>query len=773
MKTTLKFVLLLFATGLAVACNDIIENAEPNPFLEKEIVLTATREGLTPGTKSFRLDDGSVWWKPAEEVSVFYGSGSNGGSKFVSMNTSIAETVELQGSVQMSGSDKDFWAVCPYSEDNSCDGSSVTTVIPDQQSAVEGNFSNDVFPTIAKSSSLSLAFWNICGGIKFFVSGNDITSVTFKGNNSEPLAGKVKVSFDSNGKPYIAEVIDAKFEVTLNAPDGAFKVGKYYYITLLPASLQNGFTMTFETTDTRGSVVTQKAQIIKRSVFGVLKNIDSKVSEWESTVIVEPEWVDLGLSVKWATFNVGATKPEEYGDYFAWGETEPKEDYSWSTYKWGNGSNGELSKYSFHNHYGTVDYKTQLDPVDDAAHTHISGSWRIPTDAEWIELYENCTWTRTTNYDGTGVAGIVVTSRKTGYTDKTIFLPAAGNRVNKYVENTGDYCSYWSSSLSKTDPLQAYSLHTNKTSITSPEKTRFVGRSVRPVYGGNIPVSSLSLNETQLQLEPYNTYQLKATVRPADAISKDICWKSSNISIATVNADGLITAKRVGVVVITAYGSSGVCASCRVSVKPSTIPIVHEAVDLGLSVKWATCNVGATKPWEHGEYFSWGENEPKENYGWPYYKFEMGDNYFGPFSKYNRSDNKPVLDPEDDAAYVNWGGSWRMPTSDEFKELRSNCMRKWTETYEGNRISGWVYTSKIEGYSDKSIFLPASGRTAGGDLLYIYKIGNSGYYWSSSPCKDYSNTPWNAISFTFNAETSYSPGEYYRCVGMSVRPVCP
>ena len=137
------------------------------------------------------------------------------------------------------------------------------------------------------------------------------------------------------------------------------------------------------------------------------------------------EYVDLGLSVKWATCNVGASKPEEYGDYFAWGETQPKNTYDWSTYKWCNGSYDTQTKYCTKSSYGTVDNKTQLELSDDAARANWGGSWRMPTDAEMTELREQCTWTWTTQ---NGVYGYKVTSKKSGYTNKSIFLPAAGYR---------------------------------------------------------------------------------------------------------------------------------------------------------------------------------------------------------------------------------------------------------------------------------------------------------------------------------------------------------
>ena len=95
------------------------------------------------------------------------------------------------------------------------------------------------------------------------------------------------------------------------------------------------------------------------------------------------------MSVKWATCNVGATKPEEYGDYFAWGETDPKSTYDWSTYKYCNGSSSTLTKYNTDNSQGTVDNKTTLDLSDDAARANWGDSWRMPTDAELTELRSN------------------------------------------------------------------------------------------------------------------------------------------------------------------------------------------------------------------------------------------------------------------------------------------------------------------------------------------------------------------------------------------------
>lgn len=128
--------------------------------------------------------------------------------------------------------------------------------------------------------------------------------------------------------------------------------------------------------------------------------------------------------------NVGASKPEEYGDYFAWGETEPKSNFTWESYKYRDSGNSRdniiFNKYNVSSSYGTVDNKTVLDSEDDAAHVNWGGRWRIPIEKEWIELNTNCTKTWVRNYNETDVVGMIVTSNIAGYTDKSIFFPAAG-----------------------------------------------------------------------------------------------------------------------------------------------------------------------------------------------------------------------------------------------------------------------------------------------------------------------------------------------------------
>lgn len=189
-----------------------------------------------------------------------------------------------------------------------------------------------------------------------------------------------------------------------------------------------------------------------------------------------PEAVDMGLSVQWASFNLGATKPEEYGDYYAWGEIQPKTDYSPLTYLWYDGSSS-YAKYVTRSDYGIVDNLIILEPEDDVAHMKLGGTWRIPTDAEWTALRENCTWKWTIT---DGVAGYTVTSNMEGYTDKSIFLPAAGFRADD-LQEINKRGNYWSSSLRTEYPNGAYKVYFTNSEVRRESELRYYGLSIRPV----------------------------------------------------------------------------------------------------------------------------------------------------------------------------------------------------------------------------------------------------------------------------------------------------
>lgn len=178
-------------------------------------------------------------------------------------------------------------------------------------------------------------------------------------------------------------------------------------------------------------------------------------------------FVDLGLSVKWATCNIGAANPEDAGDYFAWGETAPKTSYSWSSYTLCNGSSSSLTKYT------TSDGKTKLEPGNDAAFARWGGDSCLPSKANWDELRTKCTWTWTTQ---NGKSGYKVT----GPNGNSIFLPAAGYKYNSYTSSNNSYGYYWASEVgsSKTYGQSFMFYSSSKYASTN---YRYYGQSVRAV----------------------------------------------------------------------------------------------------------------------------------------------------------------------------------------------------------------------------------------------------------------------------------------------------
>lgn len=184
---------------------------------------------------------------------------------------------------------------------------------------------------------------------------------------------------------------------------------------------------------------------------------------------------------------MGATAPQEYGDYYAWGETETKTSCTWTNYKFrtsgDSGDNVKFSKYNTNSSYGTVDNKTVLDPEDDVAHVKWGGSWRMPTKAEQEELHNSCTWTwySSGNSEFNGVAGYKVTSNVSGYTDRFIFLPAAGYRYDMSLYSAGVQGNYWSSTLYTDRPDNARYLSFGSGNLSWSYGGRTDGLSVRPV----------------------------------------------------------------------------------------------------------------------------------------------------------------------------------------------------------------------------------------------------------------------------------------------------
>lgn len=271
-------------------------------------------------------------------------------------------------------------------------------------------------------------------------------------------------------------------------------------------------------------------------------------------------------------------------------------------------------------------------------------------------------------------------------------------------------------------------------------------------------VNSLELDKDTIYLIVGDVDTIVATTAPFP--TSKVTWTSNDSTIAKVE-NGIVSAISVGNAIISAKAGTLEKECCVYTIK------AKEYVDLGLSVKWATCNVGANLPEEYGVYFAWGETKPKTIYDWSTYTYANGaSTFFTKYcsqSKYGKdgfTDDKTVLDPEDDAATANWGGAWRMPTYEEMIELKEQCIWTWITQ---NGVVGY----NIEGKNGNSIFLPASGYMANSSLS---NVGKQGDYCSSSL---YIDNPQSAYSIFFDSTPTNMGFARIRAIGHSVRPVCP
>ena len=370
------------------------------------------------------------------------------------------------------------------------------------------------------------------------------------------------------------------------------------------------------------------------------------------------ESVDLGLSVLWATTNVGARNPQDYGNYFAFGETEPKEMFTEKNFRFGSQGIKLTERYDStrFDKYGT----TVLDPVDDAAAANWGKGWRMPTKAEKEELMA-CNWEWITV---DGVYGAKITSNVPGYEDRSIFIPATGFLDGNEPVDEGKRVVLWTSSLFRYGTTLHYGNKSEKLK-TEPRLTVYYGMTVRPVRplddGG---LESISIDAGSDPLLVGGKRIIKLNTTPMRSIwPEKIIWSSSDTNIVRITEPGEIMAVGVGSCRITAqYGS--MTAHCDVTAEY----IEPAAVDLGLSVQWANLNVGASSPDEVGSHFKWDQTQ------WLHFYEERG---------------------------------WRLPTVDEYEELESDCDGDGIEDEENELLIGY-YCGKSPGYEKDSIFIRIS-----------------------------------------------------------------
>lgn len=306
MKSLKGLSIFTLLVALITGCNQLEIQLEDEKFQTHQINEITAYNGDT-STKTVLADDRtSILWKPNDQIKVFYGSAS---AQFTSINTEPEECTIFSCNTSLiyggtESSSEYIWAVYPYSDASVHDKTSVSLTVPNSISAVEGSFVNGSFPAIGRSKDTNIGFYNVCGGICFTVTDENVHSVTITGNNNEDIAGTVKVGFDENNRPLVTEVTAGKKSITISCgySSSCFEVGTWYYIPMLPVNFTNGFTMEFsrpykgEGTES-AILVTNKSYEVKRSIFGQLENADnnltyrvrvSSISLNKSTALVEP-----------------------------------------------------------------------------------------------------------------------------------------------------------------------------------------------------------------------------------------------------------------------------------------------------------------------------------------------------------------------------------------------------------------------------------------------------------------------------------------------------
>lgn len=397
------------------------------------------------------------------------------------------------------------------------------------------------------------------------------------------------------------------------------------------------------------------------------------------------EYVDLGLpsGIKWATYNMGALVPEAFGELYKYGETTPNIiNSSWANYKWNNGSQCNLTKYCTDNYYGTIDNKTILELIDDAAYTNWGTNWRSPSLNDFKELINNCTWIyKKVN----NVFGYLII----GPNNNSIFLPH--EKGKHYLTNT----------LGRYDPAFEVLYAKEKEFVITETYYRHSSAYIRPVYTNNtitITYNSNDNSETQIT-EKYNYGDLiKIQINPFTTNNILTGWNTEIDGSGTTYLENSEFSIQFNLNLYAQWIEYSFTGSDN----------NHDYVDLGLpsGTLWATKNIGANTIMDSGNPFAWGETEIKNEYNSNNYKWFRPNSKF--LIKYNIDessgivDNKINLDLEDDVAHIQWGGNWTLPTTVFVRELKENCIVEQFDTYiklTSKINNNYIYFTKIGTYT--------------------------------------------------------------------------
>lgn len=469
---------------------------------------------------------------------------------------------------------------------------------------------------------------------------------------------------------------------------------------------------------------------------------------------VEPQVVDLGLSVNWADRNLGAASPKDKAKDWLVGWADVTAKNVSTNLKWYPVENMTVDNIS--------------DGEYDIVKQYYGSPWRLPTDEELQELIDGCTWTYVNDVDNDSV-GFVGTSKKEGYTDKHIFLPASGSRVSTAIQDEQLY--YWSGTLAKGDYEKANALKLiagNQVTLTLEDVKRYVGCAIRPVNGElNINVSitageAYALNTTTATIDVQlgDAYAAYSSLEYGIYYStnEDLNVESGRLSVSSteVNSDGKHKFVLSNLTPFTTYYYTPYVIVRGKTVSPETgmnfctprYP-VPEIVDMGLSVKWASFNVGASAPKEIGNYIGWGDATGALT-------STRSDDYARGNESSYIGGNKDY-----DVAQATWGLKWRMPKKSEFEELfdENNCT-----VVQNTADNYFAITSKKTG---NTIILPAGGAITIHSPSEV-SYSNYAFYWTAQANSSSDRLP---IYGLFNTPTSISFTNQSKATRMQIRAV--
>lgn len=294
MKKVLPFLLSVASAAVIASCTvNEIESPSDAQTVKQELTFEASlsESGVSPAaetkTGATLNDDGSfasIFWNPNDQINIFFTAGTSVTSgcftnkaETNATSASFSGVIDVfTGTIENLVDDQMFWAVYPYSENNTCNGSAVTFSIPAEQSSPAGSFAKGQWPSMARSNGFNLAFYAVCSGIKFKVLGEGVTSVTFKNRDGEPINGTVTAGWDSTNRPEMTGIEGGTNQITVT-PQGSstFQVGEIYFVVVPVVTMSQGLEVTYTTARSSCTFVTESSLAFSRNKFKTLYNADT------------------------------------------------------------------------------------------------------------------------------------------------------------------------------------------------------------------------------------------------------------------------------------------------------------------------------------------------------------------------------------------------------------------------------------------------------------------------------------------------------------------